>query len=152
VPLKVRCYPAAQLELSFIEQASQPLHRCLLRPGEAVLLAQQPVDLGLGDHSGAQAPEEQLASGHRFVTNSLHLDGWSELLRGLGPHTVARKHRYDRAGMDATGASRSLMKLAMIFDIDPPPHVHVHPARAVQRLHGRLCRPLVHLDEQVRRD
>lgn len=75
VPLQVRCDPAAQLDLPFIEQASQPLHRCLLCPGEAILLAQQPVDLGLGDHPGAQALKEQLASGHRFVTKLLHLGG-----------------------------------------------------------------------------
>ena len=42
--------------------------------------------------------------------------------------------------------------LAMIFENDLPPRVHVHPARTVRRLHGRLCRPLVHLDEQVLRD
>jgi hypothetical protein len=39
------------------------------------LLAQQPVDLGLGDHPGAEALEEQLASGHRLVTKSLHPAG-----------------------------------------------------------------------------
>jgi len=44
------------------------------------------------------------------------------------------------------------MKLAMISENDPPPLVHVHPARAVRRLHGRLYRPLVHRDEPVRRD
>ena len=50
VPLKVRCDPSAQLDLALIEQATQSLHRSLLSPGEAILLAQQPVDLSLGDH------------------------------------------------------------------------------------------------------
>ncbi|MFN9916112.1 MAG: hypothetical protein ACK53L_26215, partial [Pirellulaceae bacterium] len=50
VPMQVRCDPAAQLDLPLIEQAAQPLHRSLLSPGEAILLAQQPVDLCLGDH------------------------------------------------------------------------------------------------------
>ena len=70
-----RCDPAAQLDLPLIEQAAQPLHRRLLSPGEAILLAQQPVDLSLGDHPGAQALKEQLASGHRFVTDLLHSGG-----------------------------------------------------------------------------
>lgn len=65
----LRCDPAAQLDLPLIEQAAQPLHRCLLGPGEVILLAQQPVDLRLGDHPGAQALKEQFPSGHRFVTN-----------------------------------------------------------------------------------
>jgi hypothetical protein len=65
----LRCDPAAQLDLPLIEQAAQPLHSGLLSPGEVILLAQQPVDLRLGDYSGAQALKEQLASGHRFVTN-----------------------------------------------------------------------------------
>ncbi len=40
-PLQLRCDPAAQLDLPLIEQAAQPLHRRLLSPGEAILLAQQ---------------------------------------------------------------------------------------------------------------
>ena len=65
----LRCYPAAHLDLPLIEQAAQPLHSCLLSPGKVILLAQQPVDLRLGDYPGAQALKEQFASGHRFVTN-----------------------------------------------------------------------------------
>ena len=152
VPLQLRCHPAAQLDLPLIEQAAKPLHRRLLSPGEAVLLAQQPVDLGLGDHPGAEALEEQLASGHRFVTTSSHSGGTAGLPRGLGLRAAARKPCHDRAGLDVYGASRSLMKLAMIFENVLPPRVHVHPARAVRRLHGRLRRPLVRRDEQVRRD
>jgi len=75
VPLPVWRDPAPQLNLPLIEQAAKSLHRRLLSPGEAVLLAQQPVDLGLGDHPGAEALEEQLASGHRFVTTSSHSGG-----------------------------------------------------------------------------
>lgn len=70
----LRCDPAAQLNLPLIEQAAQPLHRCLLSPGEMILLVQQPVDLSLGDHPGSQALKEQFASGHGFVTNWLHAD------------------------------------------------------------------------------
>ena len=92
-----------------------------------ILLAQQPVDLRLGDHPGAQALKEQLSSGHGFVTNSLHPGGQTEFLRGLGLGAVARKPSHDKAGMDARGASRSLTKLAMIFET-PLLHVHIHPA------------------------
>jgi hypothetical protein len=72
------CYPAAHLDLPLIKQAAQPLHSCLLSPGKVILLAQQPVDLSLGDYPGAQALKEQLASGHRFVTNYLHAGGQVE--------------------------------------------------------------------------
>ena len=75
VPLQLWCHPAAQMDLPLIEQAAQPLHRRLLSPGEAILLAQQPVDLSLGDHPGAEALKEQLASGHWFVTTSSHSGG-----------------------------------------------------------------------------
>jgi hypothetical protein len=47
------------------------------------VLAEQPVDLSLGDHPGAQALKEQLASGHRSVTKLLHLGGSAGALRGL---------------------------------------------------------------------
>ena len=67
-----------RLELPLIEQAAKPLHGCLLGPGEVILLAQQPVDLSLGDHSGAQALKEQFASGHRFVTDWLHAGDLAE--------------------------------------------------------------------------
>jgi hypothetical protein len=56
----VLVHPSAQLDLP------------LLGPGEANLVAQHPVDLGPGDHPGAEALEEQLASGHRLVTGLLH--------------------------------------------------------------------------------
>jgi len=76
--LQVRCDSAAQLNLPLIEQAAQPLNRRPLRPGEVILLAQQPVDLSLGDHPGAQALKKQLACCHRYVTNSLHTGGLAE--------------------------------------------------------------------------
>ena len=87
VPLQVRCDPSAQLDLPLIEQAAQSLHRRLLRPGEAILLAQQPVDFSLGNHPRAQALKEQLASGHRPVTKSLHDGCWAGLpgVRGSEP-------------------------------------------------------------------
>ncbi len=78
VPMQMRCDPAAQLDLPLIEQAAQPLNRRPLRPGEVILLAQQPVDLSLGDNPGAQALKKQLACCHRFVTNSLHPGGLAE--------------------------------------------------------------------------
>ena len=71
----LRLNPAPQLDLALIKQPAQPLHRRLLGPGETPLLSQQPVDLGLGDHPGAEALEEQLASGNRLVTKSLHPAG-----------------------------------------------------------------------------
>ena len=55
---QIGCDPSAQLDLALIEQATQSLHRSLLSPGEAILLAQQPVDLSLGDHPGTQALKE----------------------------------------------------------------------------------------------
>jgi hypothetical protein len=100
-PLQLRCDPEAQLDLPLIEQAAQPLHRRLLSPGEAILLAQQPVDLSLGDHPGAEALKEQLTSGHRFVTNLSHPGGSAGLPRGPRPRASARKPSHDRAGMVA---------------------------------------------------
>ena len=67
--------PASQLDVPLIEQSSQPLHRRLLGPGETALLAEQPIDVSLGDHPGAEGLEEQLASGHQDVTELLHPDG-----------------------------------------------------------------------------
>ena len=61
MPEPVRSDPAAQLDLPFVKHSPKPLHRRLLGPGEAPLLAQQPIDLGMGDHPGAEALEEQLA-------------------------------------------------------------------------------------------
>ena len=84
VPLQVRCNPSAQLDLPLIKQAAQPLHRRLLGPGEAILLAQQPVDLSVGDHPRTQALKEQLASGHRLVTKLLHHGCWAGLPGVLG--------------------------------------------------------------------
>lgn len=56
-PVPLRWSPSTVLELSLIEQAPQPLHRRLHGPGEAVLRAPQPVDLGLGEIT----PELRLA-------------------------------------------------------------------------------------------
>ena len=111
---QIGCDPSAQLDLPLIEQATQSLHRSLLSPGEAILLAQQPVDLSLGDHPGAQAPKEQLTSGHRLVTKLLHPGCWAGLSRALGPLVTALKHRRARAGMDVRRASHCLIRLAMI--------------------------------------
>jgi hypothetical protein len=69
VPLQLRSNPAAQLDLPLIGQAAQSLHRRLL---------------SLGDPPGAQALKEQLASGHRSVTQLLQFGGLAELPRGLG--------------------------------------------------------------------
>jgi hypothetical protein len=74
----LRRNPAPQVDLALIKQPTQALHRRLFGPGEATLLAQQPVDLGLGDYPGAEALEEQLSSGHRRVTKSLHPDSSAE--------------------------------------------------------------------------
>lgn len=82
-----------------------------------ILLAQQPVDLSLGDHSGAQALKEQLTSGHRFVTNSLHPGVRKEFPRVLGLRAGARKPWHDTTGVDARDASRFLTRLAMILKI-----------------------------------
>jgi len=84
MPLPVWRDPAAQLDLPLIKQASQPLHRRLLRPGETILLAQQPIDLCLGDHPGAEALKKQLAGSHDFVTKVLHPGGLAGHLRGPG--------------------------------------------------------------------
>lgn len=111
---QIGCDPSAQLDLPLIEQATQSLHRSLLSPGEAILLAQQPVDLSLGDHPGTQALKEQLTSGHRLVTKLLHPGCWAGLPRALGPLVTALKHRRARAGMDVRRASHCLMRLAMI--------------------------------------
>ena len=55
-----------------IEESSQPLCGCLLRPGEAALLSQHPVNFVLGDYSRTENLEEKLAWRHdacnEFVT------------------------------------------------------------------------------------
>lgn len=89
-PLAVRGNPAPQVDVPVIQQSSQPLHRRLFGPGEATLLAEQPVDLGLGDHPGAEAFEKQLASSHGVVTDLLHPGGSAGPPRGLRHRCIAR--------------------------------------------------------------
>jgi len=125
-----------------IQQAAQPLHRRLFGPGEAALLGKQPVDLSLGDHPGAEALEEQLASGHRFVTKLLHPGGSARLLWGYGPLAAAQRGCGDWLWAAFPGASRSLTSLAMISE-SRFSDVHLHLDRVVWGLHGRLFRPLV---------
>jgi hypothetical protein len=69
---QTRRQATTELDLPLIQQPPEALHRRLLSPGEASLAGQQPVDLGLGDHPGAEAAEEQLTCGHWLVTNPLH--------------------------------------------------------------------------------
>ena len=80
---------AAQLNPALIQESTQPLHRCLLWPGEAALLREQPVDLRLGDHPRTQGLKKKLAQRHAFcnelVTSCLDAS-WSasRLPRGSG--------------------------------------------------------------------
>jgi len=55
---------AAQLNSALIQEPPESLDCGLLRPGEAVLLRNDPVDFWLGDHPRTQGFEEQLAEGH----------------------------------------------------------------------------------------
>ena len=55
---------AAQLNSALIQESSESLDCGLLRPGEAVLLRENPVDFWLGDHPRAQGFETQLAEDH----------------------------------------------------------------------------------------
>jgi hypothetical protein len=62
----------AQLDPALIQKSTQPLHSSLLGPGEAALLRQHPLDLGLGDDPRTESFEKQLTKSHGFVTNPLH--------------------------------------------------------------------------------
>ena len=55
---------AAQPDSSLIEESPQPLCGCLLRPGEAALLSQHPVNFLLGNYSRTENLEEKLAWRH----------------------------------------------------------------------------------------
>ena len=58
--------PAAQLNLTAIQQASNPQRRGLFCAVKAVLLKGEPGELGVGDHPAGERPDEQLADRHGF--------------------------------------------------------------------------------------
>ena len=65
--------PAAQLNLTAIQQASNPQRRCLLYAVKAVLLKGEPGELGVGDHPTGERPDEQLADRHDFCNGTLRV-------------------------------------------------------------------------------
>jgi hypothetical protein len=107
----LRRQAATQLDRALVEQAAEPQCCCLLRPGEVVLPGQQPVDLRLGDHPGAEGFEEQLADGHGGCNEVVTFcapwpgsasrlgfveggNGWRERLVSLAPPRLRRRFTF----------------------------------------------------------
>lgn len=65
--------PAAQLNLTAIQQASNPQRRGLFCAVKAVLLKGEPGELGVGDHPAGERPNEQLADRHDFCNGTLRV-------------------------------------------------------------------------------
>jgi hypothetical protein len=63
---------ASQVDLSFINQASQSYSCGFFRAAELVLGRGNPSHLLAGDHTSGNRFEKDLAQSHGFVTNSLH--------------------------------------------------------------------------------
>jgi len=65
--------PAAQLNLTAIQQTSNSQRRCLLCAVKAILLKGEPGELGVGDHPTGERPDEQLADRHGFCNGTLRV-------------------------------------------------------------------------------